>query len=369
MKKYGWKYFFFLLPFAVAIGVELFVLPADFFTFRVWETLIAGQSYGILKGPFYPDKTLLKTEAGGDLRTPASCVVKKKDILWQTDAYGYRKAAPPRSYYPVIVAGDSNIAGGGLSQPEMFSEVLEARLGKGVYPLAPESIKYIFEHGLLKQKKPEVVILAIIERGILTGNFKLPRGAEFRELSLPDRVVHGIRLHPAIQAVAVTIDRAFKANMIRFVKARINEKPSSAATPAGHDACPILFLQGAIANREVPDAVRLAAAQNIHGLSEYFRARDIRFIFLPIPNKENIYHKRLNTARPVFLEKLIDELQEMGVEVIDTQKAYEDITQVKDVHLYYRDDTHWNAEGVKVAVALVEKTMLKKPLETNAGTQ
>ena len=40
MKKFFFKSILFLVPFFVVIGIELFVLPIDFFTFRVWEALV-----------------------------------------------------------------------------------------------------------------------------------------------------------------------------------------------------------------------------------------------------------------------------------------------------------------------------------------
>ncbi|MFZ5564255.1 MAG: hypothetical protein ACOZBW_09395, partial [Thermodesulfobacteriota bacterium] len=73
MKNYGLKYLLFFLPFATVIAVEVFVLPIDFFTFRVWEALVASDSYGILKGPFYPNMTIRKTEEGGDLKPSPEC--------------------------------------------------------------------------------------------------------------------------------------------------------------------------------------------------------------------------------------------------------------------------------------------------------
>ncbi len=362
MKKYALKYCLFLLPFAAAVALELFVLPSDFFTFRAWETLVVKHPFGgLLKGPFYPNMTLVKTETGGDLKPSSACAEKKKDVLWQTDAYGYRKAPSPVRRYPVIVVGDSNAAGGGLSQEEMFSEVLEKRLGLSVYPLAPDSIKYIFKHGLLKETKPDVIILENIERGILTGNFTIRPGASFQEMSRAERLLWKIRLHPVVQRAAVTLDRALKANMLQFLRARINARPAAAAAHSSGNGCPILFLQGEKANRDVPDETRRAAVRKIRELSIFFTGQGIRFIFLPIPNKENIYSRELGTPRPVFLEKLIAELREAGVEVIDTQKAYEDITRRQGRHLYHRDDTHWNAAGVETAAALVSAALRQKP--------
>ena len=361
MKKYCLKYFLFFLPFLAAICVELFILPIDFFTFRVWETLVKRRSFGIINGPFYPNMTILKTEEGGDLAPSPTCTIKKKDVLWMTDAYGYRKAAASDKRYPVVIVGDSNAAGGGLSQTEMISEVLEKRIGKNVYPLAPQSLKDIFDHGLLKQTKPDVVILESIERGILTGNYKIPQNADFRDLSFYNEIIWSMRLNPAIQSVTIKIDRIFKANMLHYVKARINPQRRQDTRNQAANQCPILFLQGAAANRDIPDEIRHRAALNIKRWSDFFTAKGIRFIFLPIPNKENIYYRDLGTSKPVFLEKLIGELQDLGVEVVDTQSVFDQITNQTSIHLYHRDDTHWNAEGVKMAAELLEDLIRKKP--------
>ena len=360
MKNYVIKYALFSLPFFILICVELFILPIDFFTFRAWETLIRQRSYGLLQGPFYPGMTLVKTEEGGDLKPSPVCAVKKKDVVWQTDAYGYRKVPSSDSRYPIIIVGDSNAAGGGLSQDEMISEVLEKRLGKGVYPLAPESLKSIFKHHILKQTKPDVVILEMIERGIITGNFKIPRNADFHPSSCLEKIIWSIQMNPVLQSLAVKIDRVFKANGLQYLKARINSKEVNHHRGGATEPCPVLFLQGAYANRNIPDDIRLQIVQNIKHWSDFFTRKGIRFIFLPIPNKENIYHKQVGTPKPVFLEKLIRDLRDGGVEVVDTQKAFEEITQRKGVHLYHRDDTHWNAKGVEVAASLVAD-FLKTP--------
>lgn len=361
MKKYALKYLIFLLPFLAAIAVELFVLPIDFFTFRAWEALVKQYSVGVLKGPFYPNRTLIKTEEGGDLKPSAACKVRKKEVLWQTDAYGYRKAPSAIRHYPVIVVGDSNAAGGGLSQTEMLSEVLEKRLHQPVYSLAPESIKYIFKHGLLKQGKPEVVILENIERGILTANYSIRDASDFKPLPVWEKIMWSVMLHPAAQSVAVHLDRVLKANMLRFLRARIHSSTPPANATTADDPCPMLFLQGALANRDIPDPIRQHAVRNIKHLSDFFTAKDIRFIFLPVPNKENIHYRELGAPRPVFLEKLIAELKAAGVEVADTQKAFEEITKRSGASLYHHDDTHWNADGVKAAASLIEDILRVKP--------
>lgn len=366
MKKYAFKYLIFLMPFLAAIAIELFFLPVDFFTFRAWEALVKQYSVGVLKGPFYPNMTLIKTEEGGDLKPSQACTLRKQNVLWQTDAYGYRKAPSASAHYPIIIVGDSNAAGGGLSQSEMLSEVLQTRLNKAVYPLAPESIKYIFKHPLLKQSQPEVVILESIERGIPAANYAIRDGSDFRALAVWEKALWSVLLHPAVQSAAVHIDRILKANMLQFARARINSSPPPANQTTGNVACPMLFFQGARANQDIPDPVRQQALRNIRHLSDFFTAKGIRFIFLPVPNKENIHYRELGAPRPVFLEKLIAELKEAGVEVADTQKTFEEITGRSGASLYHRDDTHWNADGVKVAASLIEDILRSKPPTSNS---
>lgn len=362
MKKYGLKYFIVLLPFLAAIFIELFVLPIDFFTFRNWETLVKKYTIGgFLKGPFYPNMTIVKTEEGGDLKASPACAIRKKDLAWQTDAYGYRNAASTNRRYPIIIVGDSNTAGTGLYQGEMLSEVLEKRLGKDVYPLAPDSIKYVFKHGLLKQTKPEVIILANMERGIPTANYSIRDNYDFNNLNPWEKILWSVILHPAVQSVVIQIDRVLKANMLNFIKARINSKQPPRTDAATGSSCPNLFFYGAEANKDIPDGIRKEAVRKIKNISDFFTGKGVRFIFLPIPNKENFYHRELNTPKPVFLEKLIGELRALGVEVVDTQKAFDEIGSRTDIPLYPRDDTHWNAKGAEVAALLIEEVLRTPP--------
>jgi predicted AAA+ superfamily ATPase len=98
--------------------------------------------------------------------------------------------------------------------------------------------------------------------------------------------------------------------------------------------------------------------------SDFFTSRGIRFIFLPLPNKETIHYKNLRTKKPEFLSRLIQKLQELNVEVIDTQKAFHEFYQETHTPLYQEDDTHWNAIGVKITAELLEKQIKAKPAST-----
>jgi alginate O-acetyltransferase complex protein AlgJ len=99
--------------------------------------------------------------------------------------------------------------------------------------------------------------------------------------------------------------------------------------------------------------------QKVKAYHDVFKSRGIRFIFLPIPDKETIFYKLLGTPRPVFLRQLVDRLKQLGVETVDTQPAFEKAFE-EGVLPYQNNDTHWNAEGVKIAADLLIKVIKEK---------
>ncbi len=122
-------------------------------------------------------------------------------------------------------------------------------------------------------------------------------------------------------------------------------------------ALPLLFFQGDEANRDFSEPVLEATAEIYRSYRDACQKQGIRFIFMPIPNKENIYYEMLpNKTKPVFLEKLFDRLRQKGVEVLDLQKVYEDFrVQHPEILLFDPEEAHWNAAAVRLAAEAVKK--------------
>jgi len=68
----------------------------------------------------------------------------------------------------------------------------------------------------------------------------------------------------------------------------------------------------------------------------------------------------LKTLNHIFLEQLITELKKEKVESVDTQKVFEDVYRRDRVLLYKTDDTHWNANEVKLTAKLIQESIEKK---------
>ena len=362
LKNYPVKYFLFFLPFVAALLIELFVLPIHQFTFRVWESIAVKRSFGVLRGQFYPNMEVQKIEEG-DLAYYTHCAIKK-DVEWVTDTYGYRKANVAAKHYPIVIVGDSNIAGSSLSQAELLSEVLEKKLNQSTYPLAGERLRALFQHDLLKKNLPGIVILASIERDIPNGLPTLKRG-DIQKPSYMDKIGKVIRTNPAAQRIAITIDRTFKGNMLNYLRARVNETGPSLRRVGSSAECPVLFLQGAEANRLSPNERVEHAAGRLKEYRDFLEKMNIRFIFLPIPNKETILYRYLRTGKPDFLQRLIKRLGELNIEVVNTQQAFDDLYAKNGILPYHRDDTHWNALGVTIAAELLAQRIQTGPAATS----
>ncbi len=363
MKTFLFKSTLFLLPFILALLIELFVLPIDFFTFRAWEALLVMKCRALFTGHFYPNMEITKTEEG-DLVPHTQFAIKKK-VRWVTDRYGYRKQNTDLQKHQVVIIGESNIAGCSLTQEEILSEVLEDRLKVSVYPYAPVGgINSFLRNERFIENSPDIVVFARIERELFDLDSVKPRG-ENKWFKWSSKLKEQIRENRITQSLGIQLDRVSKMIMLHYFRATLRRKVANpdyfVRKPVFSRYGPIFFNQGKKANEDVSKEKFDKVVQMIKSCNEAVKRRGMRFIFLPIPNKENIFYEDLQTKRPVFLQQLISELKSQGIETIDTQKAFEEAFQKNEILLYHTDDTHWNGNGVKLTADLLAKAISASP--------
>ena len=375
-KKLPWAFFIALSVIIILYFTEMFILPINFFTFRTWEALMVKE---FLPGSFYPNMKISMIEAGGDLGRHTKFAVKKK-VQWETDRYGYRKHDAGINRYQIVILGDSAIAGTGLTQEDMLSEVLERRLKINVYPFTPS--RYPLVDSFLNTKRftdnpPDIVILERIEKKIPELSNIIPNYNNQQKYSWLEQ--HWIYFLDRYPYFAILLDRICKNNMGYYFKSRIEiiaqypaqllikaskreYNPPGAVQSIVNDK--MLFLKETVdkmeTDRGISEEEIERIAEVIASYARVFKEKGIRFIFLPIPNKENIYYEHLpikNRTKPKFLERLILKLQKKGIEVIDTQKAFDEAFRQSNTLLYQTDDTHWNSNGVRVTANLIEKLL------------
>jgi len=338
-----------VLPFMLWPLVEVFFLPMNFFTFRIWETLSVN-SMRVMSGPFYPNM-YMKMEEEGEL-APRTPFAQKRVVEWYTDAYGYRNRD---TACDVLLIGDSNVTGAKLSQEETLAEVLERRMHKNVYSFAPATLNRFLATERFQQAPPELVIVSSIERRIP----ELPAvGANGINSRLRDFTGNLINASPTLTWLAVTADRISKLGLYRRTLANIDRTFGTRRYISYNNE---FFMEGDMANRPYPEEEIERIADVLEGYQHALAQRGIRFLFLPIPNKENIYHQMLPSKKqPDFLPRLLVKLRARGVPVIDTQTRFAQLHQQDKVALYPADDAHWNNVAVEVAAGLVT-TQLQNP--------
>lgn len=349
MKKTVLKLLLFAAPFLLVSLLTAFQ-PLNFYCFRPWEALaVFTKRHILLPGPFYPLKKIVMAEEG-DLGHGTPFAVKKQ-VSWETDRFGFRKKDSDAPL-DVVVVGDSMIAGAGLTQSEIFTEVLQVKLNRDVYPYAPCSVNDLVHDERFKSRPPKVVIFAQVERDVLQ-NQPIGAATNFRFGTAP----HG----PFYMETAIVLDRMVKRELLNFLKSR-TESREAALRYNG-----LLFYEGESAAKDATDSEIRKAASVVAGYRDYFRDRGIRFVYLPIPNKETVYADCL-PSKPRFevLRKLLAELDKVQVPKIDVVSAFESARH-SGRHLFLVDDTHWNPTGVDIAAQLAYEHLRQPSILKPAG--
>ena len=342
----------FVLPFGLWLIVDAFVLPPHFFTFRAWEALKVKTFYPTLTGPFYPNQHLELTEQG-ELAPYTPYAVPKRNV-WITDAYGYRNR-PPAATPEVLLLGDSFSAGVKLSQAELLSEALRERLGRPVYAVAPAPGNFALMNLFLAtdrfhQTPPRVVVLERNE-----GYLSLASPIDAEEIAhIKNTYARAARLPKGrvAERLAIGLDRFEKRNWYQWVASRLDRAltPPQPEVYGGE-----VFTFGEAALQEPPEAELDRLTAIITSYRDTLESLGIGFVYVPVPNKETIYHQLLPAGRrPAFLSVLTGRLRANGVRVVDLQTPFDSAYAAGTV-LYPKDDGHWNGTGVQIAAGPISR--------------
>jgi hypothetical protein len=218
MKKFLLKTLLFLSPFVVALGLELFVLPIDFFTFRSYEALIVRKFHNMIPGKFYPNMTLVKEEEG-DLGHHTKYSLRRT-VEWITDSYGYRKKGSDRLKYEVVIIGQSETFGACLTQDDMLSEVLQKQLNLGVYPFAPAGVNAFLREKRFNLHPPKIVIFSCVDKRALfvAEPIKIQSRGKWVLYKTVQDSFRRLKEYRRVQSIGVILDRLCKMNMVHYLR-------------------------------------------------------------------------------------------------------------------------------------------------------
>ena len=357
MKQFFLRLTLFLSPVLTLLALNALVIPVDAIYFRCWEAFTPKIFFDFYHGPFYSGMTAEKVEPG-DLAPHTSLAVRTR-VVWKTDNYGYRTAGTDKTYSTVII-GDSNTVGSHMTQDDTLAVVLEKRIGRPVYPFAPAVPSDFLVERRFNKHLTRTVILAMIERGL--PGLKAPPLPEFQAAlrfrhKLSARIKDRLSTNPAIDYIVNLVDRSFDpALVLKYFPQKITGKLPPPVY--GYKAGEWLFLQGVAANAVRPAAELQDAVDSIDVYNRIFQEIGIRMIFVPIPNKENIYYRMLPGGRkPTFLTDLITQVRNKGVTTVDLETPFRAAYENDHLTLYHTDDSHWGPLAVQVAARAIADSL------------
>lgn len=369
MQKFLIKLLIFSLPFIIFasyIAYEILILPIDHFTFRAWEALKVYKNTSILSGPFYPN-TYLKKQELGDLSGLTKYPVIK-DVEWFTDKYGYRNKADSDETYDIVVIGDSAIAGSSLTQSDMFTEKLGEKLKVNTYAFAPSNFNKFLEDKRFIEHPPDLVIVESVEKITLSLSEIVPKDQNIAKNNILNKLIPKYRLsNTFVSKMAIYIDRLKKEAFVNYLYARLAEIPEKIITgnfskkrvlkvneidiPTGTSE--MMFYSEP--EEYFKDWKQSHIDRVVYTLKSYnneLSKNGTKLIFMPIPNKENIYWELVSGGKHNDnLKRLIEDAEKAGIETIDLLTPFQKIhNDDPNILLYHLDDSHWNSYGVEVAV-------------------
>lgn len=345
MLKFLAKLTIFFLILIAAIGVYVYLTPLDLYTYRSWEAM--SPLFLGLGQPFYPNQHLEIVEVGElGVRTEYSI---EKPVEFITDYYGQRYAGPMLEGYDIIIVGDSNVVGSGLTQADTIAAVLADETGRSVYPFY-NSIDGFLNEAHLTAQKPQLVILMRIERRV---------DPDLCPDSLPAQWPYPTTVSPPENnfQIQILIDRILREGYYstQYFRSQRSERQVIVNESTG-----MLFFETSLASPVNSPEIKQETIEAVTRCKQWFEAQGVRFIFIPIPDKENVYfdlipdsdRPELDVPRDQYLIDVMTGLAVNQVEVIDLLTAYQSARQQRNTP-YQLDDTHWSSTGIRIAVGLI----------------
>src|SRR3989344_2874751 len=384
MKKFVIKALIFSCPILIYFGYNAYtilVLPLDAYTFRVWEAVKVYEKTAVLSGPFYPNVHIEKKELG-DLPGRDKYLLYK-DVVWFTDKYGFRKNETNKKKHEVVIIGDSLTVGSGLTQSDMLSEKLEKALGVSVYPFAPYTdMNRFLEEKRFNENPPDLIIIEAAEKLVLSLPEIIPDDQKvkkeepiwtvlYKKLNLSD---------PLLGKIAILEDRLKKKAFVNYLSARLSEFPNKIITNFfgkiqinKSDKDIAVIKQPIVARPDLNGGNKLGmvfypypedyfldwkehevvrTAKTLKAYQKILAQRGTKLIFMPVPNKENIYWNLIKDGKKMNnLKRLIQTARNEGVLTIDLTDNYDSLYKNEtNKLLYHLDDSHWTPYAVDVAI-------------------
>jgi len=314
----------------------------------------------------------------GDLSAVAMCKDwrEHRPVAFVTDEHGFRndpRGAPARPP-DLVVLGDSFCVGDGTTQEDVFSNVLARERGLGVYNLCmdgagpwQEYVNLLVEGERLRAREGAVLLWVLFEGNDLEDPYfpQLER-SQLPWQSAPEHLLYSFK------------EFRYRSPLRRLLFVKPDEALSDRAVERTFlDGRRVLF-SDAYAKRRRRTAEDVMGHPNFGMLKAITGAmrrladgRHLTVVVALVPSKEEVYSWALDGAPPWtsseepsgFSVVMRELCERQGFRFLDlkpalveaSRRAYEETGAL----LWWRDDTHWNGAGQRVAAAAIYEQLLR----------
>jgi hypothetical protein len=360
--------------FAVDVGMRF--LPAEYYTFRAWEAM---SLYHGRPGVFAPNRTYFNPHSSGDLAHIGNYpdLRQFRPERFTTDGCGNRNRPDIFDGRPadIMLLGSSFTVGSGVDDSYTLSARLERLAGLKVYNAGGADvdqsgwIRVLAKKLRMNQTGQGTVILEYLER------FSVPERVvpdaydwlvEADTLCKPGPLwkTRGGWMTMLTNLASVSPLEIYSRNLLQMLQNDVvlpNPYKEAVVRETLSDGTPILFYPGEVTSayitRDVEGPIRYWKQ-----LSDELAKADLKLVLLLVPNKYTIYYPMLRAparGQPQgsrYLNNLEGRLRQEGIPVINLTDEYmrdapSEFKQGR--YIYWLDDTHWNAEGIRIAASAI----------------
>jgi SGNH hydrolase-like domain, acetyltransferase AlgX len=362
------------------LDISLRFLPPKLIAFRGWEAM---GLFATGVGPFAPNAFYENARSYGDLANLANLPHQRqyREEEFTTDAAGYRnQRSPVIPFAGILLVGNSFTAGAGVSDAETLSEQLHDISGCAVYN-GGRSSKFLELFQYLKMDRG-LVVYQQLGRDPLPERDPLLPVAHRPTHELVQRAVGNDRveaLRPlyikletywTYSPLAILSGRAFKTLLNDVILP--NPYRSAAVEGKLRNGRETLFLTSEVTDY---DLERSTNPEAFVQLKLQLQKKRIGLLVLLVPSKYDTYHDLLSSPSPrteptPFLDTVEQRLLAADVPVINLRSQFRKQAEAlleRDQYLFWLDDTHWNAEGIREAAVAIKGSAIFSTVRADRG--